>query len=272
MPAPTCTLPQPFVLPGDGTCMEGARIEFFGEESLQDAMILVAFPTTGLVASIAGQFLLEHLQLPLVGSVHIDGMTPVAVVTDGLASLPIRIHGGEVECKLEDRHCPRIYLVVTEIQMGDAAFDLIGRAILEWAREGGANIILCLEGVVRDEGDKEPDVFAAGGDPAALQELLAIDVPPLERAILGGVCAVILTSARKEKVCAGALVVEADPANPDGRAAVELIKALDRLIPSVTVDTKPLEEEAQRLEETVRKAERDARAQAPAHVTSGAFI
>ncbi len=252
--------------------MDGATVEFFGDQSIQDALVVVAFPTTGFVGSIAGQFLLDHLNLPLVGSIHIQGMSAVTTVTNGLASSPIRIYGGEVECNLENRQCPRIFVIMTEIQMSEELFELVGGTILEWARQGQANMVLCMEGVVRDDDDKTPDVYAAGGDEQALQELVAIDVAPLQRAMLGGVAAVLLNRSRQQKVCTAAIVVEADAENPDGRAAVALIQALDRLIPSVTVDTKPLEKEALELEATVRRAEEEARLKAKAPTSSGAFI
>jgi predicted ATP-grasp superfamily ATP-dependent carboligase len=63
----------------------------------------------------------------------------------------------------------------------------------------------------------------------------------------------------------GAILVEATREHPDGRAAAALIEALDRIVPDVKMDAKPLLKEALALEEEIKRIRETAGGPAVAH-------
>lgn len=234
----------------------------------RDALIVVALPTTGSASSIAAQFLVRQLELPLVGHLRTPELSGLTAIQDGYATSPIRLYGGEVKCRLEKK-CPRIYLVTTELALTQLLLARLGEAILEWAKKGGAHLVLVLEGVVRGAGDQTPDVFMAAGDPKVLAELEKTGIPIMGRAIIAGITAQLLLTAPVRGVRAGALIVEASHDHPDARAAAALVEALSRIVPEVAMDPKPLLKEAAQLERELLAAQKASPEMMP---TSSSFI
>lgn len=227
-----------------------------------DSLVVVAFPTTGSVASIAGHYLQQKLTLPLVGSFVSDPHGPVAAVREGIATSPIRVFGGEVECELPEGNCPRLYIILADLPLAPQHFGAVSAAILQ--ATAGCRLVLCLDAVVRDEGDDIPDVYSVAVEKDVLADLALKEVEPLPDAFIGGMTGQLLLDSAKADSRVGALIVEAAMTMPDGRAAANLLKAVDQLLPLVPVDADPLLAEALALEEEIRKAQKAAARQVPA--------
>ncbi len=234
--------------------MAEIALETFHKVDLKDALVLVAFPTTGSASSIAAHYLVKHLGLPLVGHVLAPEMTGVMAVQDGKSTSAVRILGGETECRL-DKGCPRIYVVLTELAMPPLVTVRIADRLLDWARAGGAHLVLALEGVIRADGDDTPDVFCAAAKDEVLKELKKTGTPVMERALIGGVTAHLVLAGPARGVRTGALLVEASRDHPDGRAAAALIAALARVVPDIPIDPKPLMKEAMQLESQIKRTQ-----------------
>lgn len=247
--------------------MSDIAIETFERPDLKDALVLVAFPTTGSASSIAAHYLVRHLNLPLVGHLLAAETAGIMAIQDGKATSAVRIFGGETECRL-DKGCPRIYLILTELAMPPLVTLRVADAILRWAKDGGAHLVLSLEGVVRGEGDDTPDVFAASALADVLKELKKTGTKPMDRALIGGMTAHLTLAGPVLGVRCGALLVEASKDYPDGRAAAALIEALARVVPNVPIDPMPLLKEALEIDEQIKRTQEAAEATMHASVPS----
>lgn len=235
-----------------------AELEALGDLRLKDALVLVAFPTTGMAAPIAAQYLIRRLGLPLVGHFRIPEATGVVAIHDGIATGPVRVFGGEIECNL-DGGCPHLYLVSSDLPLPPEGLRSVAAGVVGAARDGGARFVVCLEGVVREEGDETADVYCVGAEPKALGLLReATRVEPAARALLVGITAEILQRAPSVGLAAGALIVEARREHPDSRAAAALVEVLDRLLPDLRIDPGPLVEEAMEMERELADQRRQA--------------
>lgn len=241
--------------------MAESPLETFAAVDLKDCLVVAAFPTTGSAASIAAQYLIRNLELPLVGHVRVPELSSVTSIEAGRATSAVRIYGGDVVCV--GAKCPRIYLITTELAPPPAVGFRLAEAVLDWAARGGVHLVLALEGVVRAEGDNTPDVFVAAADGSVLAELKALGLPAMERALIGGITAHLLLLAASRKVRSGTVLVEASRDHPDGRAAAALIEALAKVVPDVRMDPKPLLQEAMALEAELRKVRDSAQAMPP---------
>lgn len=241
--------------------MEQVGLRTFEPIHWDDALVLVAFPTAGSVASIAGHYLQQKLDLPLVGCLLPDRPAPVAAVRHGLATGPIRIFGGETACELPRGQCPRLYLILCDLPLTAESVGPVSQAILREA--AGAKLVICLDGVVRQRDDDTPDVWAVAPDKDLLPDLDLKGVGPIADAFVGGLTGQILLDAQGAKARVGALLVEAAADMPDGRAAAALIGAVDQLLPLTPVDPEPLIKEALALEKEISKAREAAEQQTP---------
>jgi predicted ATP-grasp superfamily ATP-dependent carboligase len=241
-------------------------VEAFSPIDLKDALVLAAFPTTGSASSIAAQYLMRNLELPLVGQLRLPELSGITAIQDGRATSAVRIFGGTVACRL-DKPCPRIYIITTELATPPSVAFRLAQIVLDWAGKGGAHLLIALEGVVRGDGDDTPDVFCAAADPAVLKELAKTGLPVMERALIGGITAHLLLLGHASKLRSGAILVEATRDHPDGRAAAALIEALGKIVPDVMLDAKPLLAEALALEGELSKVRETAD---PVHLNQGA--
>lgn len=245
--------------------MDRLSVECFADVDPSEALIIVAFHGTGAAAPIAAGYLQQTLDLPLVGHIRAPDMGAVVHVSEGIATSPVRIYGGDIICHL-DHQCDRLFLVTSELPIAPEHADTLAKAILEWAAP--ANVVLCLDAVAREAEDETPDVFAIAATDTALGKLARSKAEPLGGGIIVGLTAAILGRARDHGVEAGAFLVEAAGDHPDGRAAAALITAIDPLVPQIAVDPGPLLEEALVLEAQMEKALREAeesQTKRPAH-------
>ncbi|MHB1262422.1 MAG: proteasome assembly chaperone family protein [Thermoplasmatota archaeon] len=241
--------------------MAEPTLETFEPVDLKDSLVIAAFPTTGSASSIAAQYLIRNLELPLVGHLRLPELSAVTAIQDGRATSAVRVFGGEVACRL-DKKCPRIFIVTTELAPPPSVALKLAETLLDWAAKGGAHLVIALEGVVRGEGDNTPDVFCAAADGAVLKELAKTGIPIMERALIGGITAHVLLLAAARKVRSGTVLVEATRDHPDGRAAAALIEALGKIMPDVVMDAKPLLKEAMQLEAEIGRMREGADVQA----------
>lgn len=230
--------------------MAALKLNTFGKVEAKDAIVLVAFPTTGSASSIAAQYLVRHLALPLVGEVPAPELAGVMAIQDGVATSAIRVYGGKVACRIGKKSCPGIFVVTTELTLPPPAIQRVAQAILQWASAAGTYAVLGLEAVIRMEGDTTPDVFCASRDAGMLKELVKAGIPAMQRAVIGGMNSFLVLA--KTDVRTACLMVEATRLHPDGRAAAALIEAVSRFVPDVAIDHKPLMTEATKLEEEIR--------------------
>ncbi|MEK6986269.1 MAG: PAC2 family protein [Candidatus Thermoplasmatota archaeon] len=244
-------------------------VEAFEPVRLKDAVILTAFPTTGSAPSIAAQYLVRHLGLPLVGHLRMPELGGFVNIQSGLVTSVVRIYGGEVACKI-GRTCPSLYIITSDLGLPPKVMERVAAAIMAWASQGDAHLLLVLEAVVRAEGDDTPDVFVASPDAKLIKTLGKAGIPAMERALIAGLGAQILLDAPLRGVHAASLLVEASKDHPDGRAAVALVEAIAKLVPDVSVDAKPLLKEAMALEVEIRRTQ--AQAEPPSLPAAPTFI
>ncbi len=212
-----------------------------------DALIIIAFSSTGAASPIAGQYLINHLSMPLVGEVVCSAYEGIVHVQDGLPTSPIRIHGGDVACEL-DGPCQRTYVVTSEIPIHDEVQAEVAEAVMAWGKN--ARLILCLDAIAKEDRDKDPKVFTVANNEAAGKRIKTARADPLASALMTGINAHLLSG---EAPCA-ALVGEALADHPDGRAAAGLVMAMDPLIPQIKIDAEPLIRDARALEAHIQAA------------------
>lgn len=208
--------------------------------------LLIAFPSVGMVGTIAGSYIADALKMTKLGYVVSDDLPPAALVQEGIPGYPLRIvtHG-------------KISLLTSEFQMPLALSGQLARTILDWSQKGGFDTIVCLEGLLSGtdvDPEKEVRVFGVGSTEKSREALTKAGIEQLKSGMITGVSGALLSEGelkQREVVC---LLADANAMYPDARGAAKLIESLTRLLPSVDIDLKELYEEAARIEENVRAA------------------
>ncbi len=216
-------------------------------------MVVVGFPTFGLVGNIATAYLVDSLGLREAGAMLSTAFPPAAVVKEGIGSSPVRVFIGDMKCG-PGGECERLCVVESTIAPPPKATTRLSYALVEWAREHGARQVICFEGVKMEEGQgEEARVFGVASDPIGRKMLDALNVSPPVDGLMMGFGGVALYAARALGQPALCLMAETRENFPDARGAAKLLEILQPLVPLIGIDERPLLEQAQILEKVFRE-------------------
>ena len=227
------------------------------------SVLVSAFPSAGLATIVAAHYIIRALKLPRIGRFDSPDVSPIAIVQGGQVNPMVRAYGR-----------PDLGLVLSEFPPTPSQANALARTILDGAERRKARLIVCLEGVVPhpvdDENEGESEAIIGDGeeppeqvwvafsrkDPALLKLFEPSGARPLEDGVIGGVSGALLVQGIGRSLPVAVFLVSARVAEglPDHRAGAALIEALDRLLPEIEIDTKPLRAQAEQIEKALRAA------------------
>jgi uncharacterized protein len=243
---------------------EAPLVEVDPEIDVSGALIVCCFPSLGFVSSIVAHYLVEKLELKLVGGVRHHSLPPVCLVQEGLPLPPLRFYSGEPICNMKE--CNKVILIASEIQISSKLCLPLTEALLNWCETNNTGPMIMVDAyaigiehkhTIFDDDDSTETLLGIGSTAAAHKILTDLEVPLLQQGVVGGMTGVMMGECRRRNSIGMAILAESsgkigNGAIPDARAAARIIECLDGLLPAVHLDPEPLLEEAQRLEQQIR--------------------
>lgn len=232
--------------------MQGVEVHLLEEVDLRDATVIDGFPSVGLVSSIVANYLIGVLDLKEVGVMDSSLFPTVSLVKEGTPLNPVRVYAGEVGGRT-------LIVFISEFQPPTDMIKEIAETVLAWGMDQGCSLIVCPEGLIVDAEEGLEDyvqVYGIGSTAAAHEILQNHGVPIFEEGVITGVAGVLLNEGRKRGFDVISLLAEAHPDYPDARAAARVIETVDALLLNLNLDTGPLYEEAERIEQELRSIHR----------------
>jgi len=202
--------------------------------------IVEGFPGFGLVATIACEFLIDHLETELIGKIQFNELPALVAIHDNKVVEPLGIFYNK------KHNLVIIHAVTTsqgfEWQLADTILDL--------AKELDAKELICLEGVGSATGSSsESRAFFYAANNAKAQKLKDLGIAPLKEGIIMGVTGALLTRDEDKKTTC--IFAEAHSNMPDSKAAAKVLEALDKYL-GLGIDYKPLIEQAAKFEDKLK--------------------
>ncbi|MDX1610840.1 MAG: PAC2 family protein [Candidatus Thermoplasmatota archaeon] len=221
----------------------------------EDPLVVVGFPSQGLVGAIVASYLVPRLDMQLVASMDAPYFPPVASVREGRAISPVQFFASAQQCGI-DGECSQLVVVRSDAEPPPDALDDVAQDLLQWCRDIGAERVVTLEGAPM--GDGEDRIFAVPNLACEVDhEKLGSEVFP--DGALSGLSASLLVEGNAQDLGVICLFTGVLEDMPDASAAARLVEVLDVLVPGIKMDAKPLEEQAQRFEEQLRASVDEAR-------------
>lgn len=217
------------------------------EEEVSSPLVVVGLPTLGVVGTITAQYLVDQLDLPEVGGVYSPTFPPVGRVEGGRSGFPVRLHAVEASCGL-DLTCEHLVVGVSAFLPGPAGAYQLADTLTAWSKQVDASGLVVPDGLLVP-GEASDDVHGVAALDEGVVTLEDAGVDPLEQGMLGGFSAATVADGRRRGVNVISLLAESAPDHPDARAAARLVRVLDAFVPEIPIETKPLLEEARRIEE-----------------------
>ncbi|KYK23404.1 hypothetical protein AYK21_02620 [Thermoplasmatales archaeon SG8-52-2] len=243
--------------------MDDIELIEYKEEDLSNSLLVVAFPTVGLISSIAGHFIIDTLKLEEIGTIISKEFMPATVIHKSKPSPPVRIYAGKRECG-PDGTCEQLAVIISEFMPPYNMIKPLADIILDWANKKGCKLVVALEGThAVGEGKKEPKVYGIGSNNSMKDYLKSYKIEETKEGMITGVTGVLLYSGvlmKRDVIC---LLSEAHSAFPDSRAAGNLLKKLDIMLPEIKIDPKPLYKEAEKIENQIKKFMEQSKPTAP---------
>ena len=246
--------------------MSGAPVVAVDDElNAEGALVVTCFPSAGFVSSIVAHYLVDRLGLTFVGGARGAGLPPVCLVQEGKPLPPLRFYAGEPICHMD--RCDKVVLIASEIQVNADLTLSLADSILDWVESSGASQVMMIDSFshgpdqahsIFDDDESDESMLGIGSTDSAQETLEQLGVAKLKHGVVGGMSGVMLGECRRRRIDAMAILAEsggdlANGAIPDARAAARIIERLDGLLPAIKLDTEPLLEEAQRIEEQIRE-------------------
>lgn len=234
--------------------MEDVKIVEYKEEDLSNSMLVVAFPTVGLISSIAGHYIIDSLKLEEIGTIISRYFMPATIIHKAKPSPPVRIYAGNKICG-PDGSCEQLAVIISEFMPPLDIIKPLVDQIFDWADEKGCNTIVALEGThaIGDKSKQKLQVYGIGSNIEMKNILKKHKIGETQEGMITGVTGVLLYEGvlrHRNIIC---LLSEAHSAYPDSRAAGKLLEKLDIMLPEIKIDPKPLYKEAEQIEKNIRK-------------------
>ncbi len=243
---------------------EAPRVEVDSGLNASGALVVNCFPSIGFVSSIVAHYLVDKLDLELVGGVRHPKLPPVCLVQDGKPLPPMRFYSGEPICNME--RCDKVVLIASEIQVLPELNLPLADTLLDWCTENGVGATMLIDSYAQgigqqhsifDDDQTDETLLGIGSTDASHETLEGLGVPLLKQGVVGGITGVMMGESRRRGVDVMAILAESDGeiggSLPDARAAARIIECLDDLLPAVHLDPEPLLAEAQRIEGEIRE-------------------
>ena len=216
------------------------------QEDLKGAAVIEGFPSVGLVSTLAANYLVEQLKLPKIGCIISKYLPVTSIIRDGEPNHPVRIYGDK-----------RLVVFISEFRPPANIVQPIVDGILEWTLQAECGPIISAEGLPMQETAAHPEqinVFGVASTKKGRELLDQKKIKVLDEGIITGISGVLLNEGARTDRDVLCIIADAHESYPDARAAAKIVEAIDSLLPQIELDTKPLYEEAEKMETEIKAA------------------
>jgi uncharacterized protein len=207
----------------------------------ENGAVLMGFPGSGLVGTIALQYMVDQLGFEQIGSMNSRYFPPLAMMNKGLINDPVRVYAkniGEMN----------IAAIVADIPIAPPICYEISNAIMEWLQPFHPKEVLTIAGIVTNEPEKR--VFSVATSQDALQRIQDHTLV-LPIGSISGIASSILTECKARNIPAIGLLGETVNA-PDPRASAATIDVLNKMY-NLSLEVQPLIDQAVEIEQSMGK-------------------
>lgn len=241
--------------------MSECGVVWYSRRRLNDPVAVVGFPSVGLVGSIVASFVVKQLGLEPVAGIVSPDLPPYTLVQNSVPLAPVRVYAGPAskapakDAAKKGAKAPArrdLVVVTSEIAPKPEQTYEVAERIAEVLVELGVRETVCLEGVPENP-ENSGQYLGVGSTPEARRLVKRAGVPVMEEGIVRGVSGVMLcmgAEAERDVVC---LLCPANPQLPDPGAAAGSLTPLSKIVKGLSVDTKPLTEEAESIDSRIRE-------------------
>lgn len=199
--------------------------------------VLLGFPGSGLVGSIALQYMVDQMEFELIGSMTSKYFPPLVMMNRGVINVPVRFYEKD-----------NLAVIVGDIPVHPLICYEVANGIVSWLEQFNIREVVAIAGIVTNELQKR--VFGVATSPEHLKRIEEHTII-LPMGTISGIAGSILTECKVRNIPALGLLGETINA-PDPRASAAAIEVLNKMY-SLSMDPSPLLEQADEIEAAMHK-------------------
>lgn len=199
--------------------------------------VLMGFPGSGLVGSIALQYMVDQLGFEQIGSMTSKYFPPLVMMNRGVINVPVRFYQKD-----------ELAIIVGDIPVHPLICYEVANGIISWLEQFRIREVVAIAGIVTNELEKR--VFGVATAPEHLKRIEEHTII-LPMGTISGIAGSILIECKVRNIPAIGLLGETINA-PDPRASAAAIEVLNRMY-HLNMDTAPLLEQADEIEAAMHK-------------------
>jgi uncharacterized protein len=204
---------------------------------MHNASVLIGFPGSGLVGTIALQYMVDQLGFEQIGTMTSKFFPPLAMMNKGVINDPVRIY-----IKND------IAAIVADIPIHPMICYETSRDIIDWLEQFKPKEILTIAGIITNEPEKR--VFGVATTEEALKRIEEHTLL-LPIGSISGIASSLLTECKARGIPGYGLLGETVNA-PDPRASAATIEVLNKMY-NLGLDMQPLIDQAVEIEQSMQK-------------------
>lgn len=219
------------------------------KKSSKENILLVGFPSNGLVGTFTISYLVHYLGMKQIGEIEHPDLPPTLFVEDGEILPPIRIYKKN-----------NIFIIMSDLPFDPfVAYDF-AQSILEYCKKHQIKKIIIVSGMESVNRDpKSPKIYGLVTHQSLEKVLYTHGISKFLSGSIFGTDASMITAFRKSKIPALILYAECHPFFPDPEASIVAITTTAKIL-DVKVDTTDIQKKIEWLriqhrnlmEETIR--------------------
>jgi len=211
-------------------------------KKMKRPLIVIGFPGTGLVGSVAASQIVEALKMSFGGHISSPDFAPLAAIHDYLPMPAARIH-------FSPKH--NLIVMLSEMTIPIGSSREMADKVFEFAHEVNASGIISLGGISLKE--EKGEVYAVSSDREMVKSIIAKNIArPIKEGATTGVTGLLLTKGMLEKFPVTTILAESSEEYLDPDAAAAVVKTLNK-ITGLTINTASLEKEAAELSKSIKE-------------------
>jgi uncharacterized protein len=202
-----------------------------------ETTILIGFPGSGLVGSIALQYLVDQMEFEHIGNVTSKYFPPLAMMAKGVINVPVRFYEKD-----------SFMAIVADIPIHPMICYEVANGLLDWITQFDIKEVVTIAGIITNEVEKRVFGVATNEVTLGLIEDKTIILP---MGSISGIAGSLLTECKVRGIPAIGLLGETVN-TPDPRAAAATLAVLNTMY-DLDVDIEPLLEQATEIEAAMQK-------------------
>jgi uncharacterized protein len=232
------------------TAEESTDLKIFSKPLPLNGAVLMGFPGSGLVGTIALQYIVDQMEFEQVGSMTSRFFPPLAMMNGGIINNPVRLY-----TKNNEKY--NITAIVADIPIAPPICYEISNGILDWLIPYKPKEVLTIAGIVTNEPEKR--VFGVATSTEALGRIQDHTIV-LPVGSISGIASSILTECKVRGIPGLGLLGETVNA-PDPRASAATIAVLNNMY-DLGLEVQPLIDQAVEIEQSMGKLAEEVQQQA----------